>query len=198
MPIHPFACSCGKKWDALTLRVSQPIDPTCPACGKAGERDGFGVPLVKSDTAFFRGAEYGGGQFAGDPLVRDDYLKPAAEAGVSTNGKVYMHGLARYPGDPEAWVADTVEAKRVLERRGWGCESLGVKARQPDQEPTPVPVGEDMVDDELRKRVAAGRIDPGDAEKKRADVREEITPPWKRKHLKDRPVKRNPKKKARA
>jgi hypothetical protein len=46
----------------------------------------------------------------------------AAAAGVDTNGKRYLSGLARYPNDPEAWVSDLSDVGRVVRERGWNCE----------------------------------------------------------------------------
>lgn len=176
MPLHPFACQCGNRYEVLTTRIKADPDPTCPACGQAGVR-GIGLPTVQSDTTFFRGAKYGGEQF--DDYTRNAYTKPAEAAGVSTNGKVYQHGLARFPGDPMAWIDNKGDARRIIESRGWGSEDLGITARN-DYEPKRKAIDERLVTEELHNRVAAGMIDPGDAEKKRDEVRDHITPDWKK------------------
>ncbi len=192
MPIHPHECATCGAFDVVTFSVRQAIDPKCPGCGKAGERR-FGIPHVRTNTTFLAGAKFGGEQFD-DPVVRDDYLRPAREAGVSTNGKIYVHGLAEYVGDPRAWIDDKDDVKKIVEQKGWGCDALGVKPRI-DGPPERQAIGEDLVDGHLDQMVKAGQLDPHDKEKVRDDVREKITPDWKRKDLKDRPVKRNPKKK---
>jgi hypothetical protein len=46
----------------------------------------------------------------------------AEAAGVDTNGRRYISGLARFPNDPEAWVSDLSDVRRVCEQRGYGCE----------------------------------------------------------------------------
>lgn len=158
----------------VTFRVKTEPDPTCPACGGVAERR-YGVPLVKSDTTFYRGVKYGGGQFR--DADRHVYTLPAQAAGVSTNGKHYQHGLARFPGDPEAWVDNLGDVKRILEKRGWGSDELGVKSRD-DYEPVSKPIDERLVTAEVQHRVAAGEIDPNDVGKKREEVRDEITPHW--------------------
>ncbi len=196
MPVHPHYCpDCDADFDVVTVTVSAPVDPTCPGCRGQAERR-FGVPLVKSNTSYFRGAQYGAAQFAGsDPLVRESYLGAARRAGVSTNGKVYMHGLAEYPGDPRAWVDDVGDARRYIESRGWGSPDLGIKARN-DVEVPPIPIGEDLVDRALAERVEAGQIDPNEVEEHRNAVRHDITPPYKRHLLKETPVKKGRKPKS--
>lgn len=178
MPIHPHECvPCGHHFEVVTLRVSTVPDPACPKCGKAAERR-FGVPHLDTDTNFFAGAKLGGGQF--QPYTREAYTLPAKMQGVSINGAHYQHGLARYPGDPRAFVRDRGEMKKLLEERGWGSEDLGVKARN-DYEPKRVPIDERLVSEELDTRVKLGEIDPGDKEKARDQVRDDITPHWHKK-----------------
>lgn len=53
---------------------------------------------------------------------RENLLKKAKAAGVSISGKVYKTSLARYPGDPRAWVSDLSDVKRVVEERNIDCE----------------------------------------------------------------------------
>lgn len=175
MPIHLFECpQCKHGYEVLTLSMNAIPDPTCKTCGKPGERR-FGVPVAKTDA--LKGQVFGGDQFEGNEKVRKDHLKKARQAGVNVNGAFYMNGLARFPGDPEAWVGSRAEAKKKLEERGWGCEELGVKVRE--VEPLKqTGVAEDLVDTELSEMVAAGKLDKRDKKKVRAEVRERITPQY--------------------
>ncbi len=70
---------------------------------------------------------------------------------------VYLPAMARFPGDPEAFIQhDSArgKVKKTLESRGWGCEgSVKVKARQ--TEPKRVKLANDLAQEEiasLRKR----------------------------------------------
>ena len=171
MPIHPHHCvPCKRDFEVITLSLNAPIDPTCAKCGKAAERR-FGVPRAKTDA--FKGDIQGGNQFEGDEEARKTY------GAAKRKGLVYQHALARFQGDPEAWVRNKSEAKRLLEKRGWGSEELGVKAR--DREPeTPIPIADDIVDQELFRMVATGEVAPDKVETKRYEVAERLTPPWKK------------------
>jgi putative FmdB family regulatory protein len=179
MPIIPFECvACRVEFERITLRVSQDPDPTCPACGQPAERR-FGVPLLKTDTAWQVGARYGGEQFAGSsPEERDLYVGTAERAGVSVNGKVYLHGLARFAGDPEAWVSDLGDVDRVARRRGMGCEERGIKPRQ--AEPRAAGVADDVVHNEVAAMIDGGALDSREVTRDVVDaVRDRIDPKYK-------------------
>lgn len=119
-------------------------------------------PQINTDATFFHGWQNSGGrQFEGDtPMARMEYMEAAKRDGISTQGKVYQHGLARFPGDPEAWVGTRGEMKAVLEKRGWGCERLGVAARAATE--APVRVGE-LADDIVARHVERNLADVPEA-----------------------------------
>lgn len=74
-----------------------------------------------TDRSFMQGRYHqtGGGQFANLPAADvQEYMRKASEAGVNPTGKWYSGGLARYPGDPRAWVDGLGDVKRVAEERG--------------------------------------------------------------------------------
>lgn len=80
-------------------------------------------PMSNTDREFLQG-HCNGNQFDKGPLTETvaNRLKAAAEAGgQNVTGKVYLGGLARYPGDPEAWVSGRGDVKRVVESRNWKC-----------------------------------------------------------------------------
>lgn len=176
MPIYLAECvPCECSYEILTLSLKDEIDLTCPKCKKKGERR-FGVPLLKTNTTFMRGAKYGAEQFATElPHSKDVYLGTAKRAGVSTNGKVYQHGLARFPGDPQAWVSDLDEAKRIIRQRGLASPEMGIKGRE--VEPTEsVAVAEDLIDNEIIRRVESGTMNFRDAAKMREQVADDLAP----------------------
>jgi hypothetical protein len=82
-------------------------------------------PMSSSDREFLEGKVDNGHLFGGGPLAEDmgeRYKKVAEAGGQNVKGKVYIGGLARVPGDPEAWVSDRGDVKRVIEARGWKCQ----------------------------------------------------------------------------
>lgn len=80
------------------------------------------------------------------PALRPKYAALAKKAGVSISGKKYMGSLARFPGDPQAWVDSRGDAKKLIEQRGWGADGL-VKVKPKEAPPLPdkPPPAEDIV-----------------------------------------------------
>ena len=74
-------------------------------------------PQIKTEATFQAKAGLGGSQF--HPAVRGHYLRRAADAGVTTEGRVYEPRLAAFPGAPEAWISNQDEMKSLAERRGY-------------------------------------------------------------------------------
>lgn len=100
-------------------------------------------PRIKTEATFQAKAGLGGSQF--HPAVREHYLRRAAEAGVTTDGRIYEPRLAAFPGDPEAWISNQDELKAVAERKGYSVEGdVTVK-----QEFTPPPAATVMAPDIL-------------------------------------------------
>jgi hypothetical protein len=167
MPIHPMACDhCGHHYDSLTLSAAAVPDATCPRCRQLGRRDGFGVPAVKTQQ-FLPGTALEGGQFA-DPAMRRKY---AGTADVS--GKRYMASIARFPGDPRAWVSDMAEAKRVIEANGWACPTLGVRGKDPAPVAPPT-LAPDLVHEEIEGMALRGEIPETITKKKYRDLAEGV------------------------
>jgi hypothetical protein len=98
---------------------------------------------------------------------------------VDTLGRVYLRGMARYPGDPEAWVSSRGDVARLAASRGWGVSGM-VDVKRREVEPAPdVAVAADIVADYAQEligergmsvdeamayaaRVRGGREDTGD------------------------------------
>src|SRR5262249_44946887 len=77
----------------------------------------------------------------------------AKEAGVSTQGKVYLSSLAAYAGDPRAWVDSRGEAAKVCEERGWNMQIGGhskVKGETPEPS-APLVMAEDLVQEKVQE-----------------------------------------------
>lgn len=75
-------------------------------------------PGLLTDTTFMSDKWDGG---ITDLKTRVAYKKAAEQAGVHAEGRQYVSGLARYPGDPSAWVDGTAEIKAKCESRGWNA-----------------------------------------------------------------------------
>jgi len=79
-------------------------------------------PGGMTDSVFFSGMSTNGSQFGGGKLAEqmgDKLAKDLIARGGSPKGKVYIGGLAQYPGDPEAWVSDRSDIRRVCEERNY-------------------------------------------------------------------------------
>jgi hypothetical protein len=86
-------------------------------------------PALLTDAVFLEG-HCNGNQFTGQERAADKLRAVAEGHGQSVTGKVYVGGLARFPGDPEAWVSGRSDVERVLRQRGWGSEgAVNVSAR---------------------------------------------------------------------
>jgi hypothetical protein len=138
-------------------------------------------PMSNTDREFLEG-HCNGSQFSNEEWVGDLYHKQAREAGVDPKGKVYMAGLARFPGDPEAWVGGRGDVQRVCETRGWGCEgSVSVTPRERDTNQKRGAVAEDIVRREMAQALEA--VPPAerayvDTEDLREQIVEARKPHW--------------------
>jgi hypothetical protein len=135
-------------------------------------------PGIMTDSVFLEG-HCNGNQFEETPWVGDRYQREAAAAGVDVKGKVYMDGLAAYPGDPRAWVGGRGDVLRVAEERGYtvtGAVNVKGQSRQAEDD---VPVADDIVWDRVMDKVEA---DPSVALRPKEEVfhetREEMKPHW--------------------
>jgi hypothetical protein len=96
-------------------------------------------PQGVSDCTFMRDTA-NGRQFQGQEHIGNQYRAVAEEHGQNVTGKKYISGLARFPGDPEAWVEGRGDVQKLVESRGWGCEgTVNVKKRELLNPPEPGP-----------------------------------------------------------
>lgn len=148
------------------LAGSPGVTPGCP-------------PQVVTDATFMRGTA-NGAQFEKTPYIGDGYKKLAARHGVNVKGKKYFSSLARFPGDPEAWVDSRGDVARLIAKRGWKCDgSVKVNAIRNDQEPEQVGLADDIVQDEVAKVLAdhpePQKVNVGELAH---TIREKRTPHW--------------------
>jgi hypothetical protein len=134
-------------------------------------------PSSRSDREFWRGKW---NQFEKTPHVGDAYKKAAEAANVNVTGKRYLSGLARFPGDPEAWVSDRSDVQRVVQSRGWACEGIvNVKPVPLPEPPQEVGVAEHIIDRVVAEETAKNpALLEEDRQEVRHKVRKKIKPHW--------------------
>lgn len=144
-------------------------------------------PALRTDAAFLQGHS-NGNQFAGGGMqerIGNFYASRARKAGVSTQGKIYLGGLAAFPGDPKAWVADRGDVEKVLDERGWSAAgSVNRQKREPEREVdvrVKGGVAPDILDREVARAIAKEpEIAPTPRERRalREKIRQRIKPHW--------------------
>ena len=109
-------------------------------------------PRCMTDDVFFAGMPKLADQMT--PSQLQFYVARARSMGYNPGtNDVYHSGLARFPGDPEAFVSKAMGRgyiKKLCEQRGWACEgAVNVAARQPEKDALApencVPLAEDLV-----------------------------------------------------
>lgn len=132
-------------------------------------------PMSDSDREFLEGrggcySQFGDSKFGN--AVANHYAKVAKQHKVSTTGKVYISGLAEFPGDPRAWISDRGDVKRLCEEKGFGCEgAVKVKSRSREKEPEQVRLAPDIVDHLVTRKV---RNNPTLMKKGKQELREMV------------------------
>lgn len=107
-------------------------------------------------------------------------VQEAKASGIDISGKQYISGLADKRGhrDPEAWVSDTADVKRVAKKRNLTVQGL-VSHKGSETPPKQVPINprieRRLIAEEMKTRPGMSR------EKAKAAVREKYAPYWKRK-----------------
>lgn len=115
-------------------------------------------PRVMTDAVFFEG-----GKRPADEMT-PGYLKmclrnSAAHGFTPTSNHRYYASLARFPGDPQAWVNQSDGRgyiQKLCEQRGWACEgAVNLKAREPERDPveSAVPLAPDVIRANARRMI---------------------------------------------
>lgn len=110
------------------------------------------APHCVTDSTFMRG-HANGSEFEKTPHFGDHYKKVCEANGGSVKGKRYLSQLARYPGDPRAWVGGRGDVQKVCEQEGWACEgAVSVKKRELLNPPEPGPaLAADIVAEKVKE-----------------------------------------------
>ncbi len=133
-------------------------------------------PQCHTDNTLMNGGVENGRQFAKAEWAGDFYAKQAKKHGLkSTKGRIYMSRLAKFPGDPDAWIADKGDIQKLAEKRGMGINGYGLSIpMRNDVEPEPgIDIADDIVDREVTDILAANpEVAP--TKKEKLDLREKV------------------------
>lgn len=102
--------------------------------------------------------------------LRERYYEAARKAGVSTSGKVYVHGLANSPFDPNGWVSDLGEVVKKCQVQGKSCEGAATHVAPEPPPQIGVRLAEHLVQEKMQKVLATNP----DRAKDLAGLREEV------------------------
>lgn len=121
MPLYPYRCTgCGKEQEALQSLEERDAGVDAPSCCAPMELLVGNAHIGLCETTLARSAYHSRAQYdkpSDDRGALFDRL--ARAAGVSTTGKWYNPALARFLGDPEAWVSGMDDIKQRCIQRGW-------------------------------------------------------------------------------
>jgi hypothetical protein len=136
------------------------------------------TPALMTDAVFLEG-HHSGNQFVRTPEMGEYYKRTAEAEGQTTEGKVYLHGLAAYPGDPKAWVTGRGDAERVLKERGWGAEgAVTTRVSQVAEPDEKYKVSDDLVAQGVEKELEGVDAKDADVPALTEKVREKLSPNW--------------------
>lgn len=131
-------------------------------------------PRLMTDAVYFQNSRQVDAQFI-SPQQRDKAVAIARRHGYNPQRHdTYVSDIARFFGDPEAWVPQTGGRgyiKKICEQRGWECHgAVETKYREPDADPheTGVKLAPDLVNAGIKRMVAK---DPKLKHKSRAELR---------------------------
>lgn len=135
-------------------------------------------PRCMTDDVFFAGMRPWKATMT--PHQRRAVMRQAQRHGfVPPADAVYHSSLARYPGDPEAFVTKAMGRgyiQNLCERRGWACEgAVNIKGRAPEKDMLApencVPLADDIVRAKAREMI---RENPDVARLKPAEIKAKV------------------------
>lgn len=137
MPLYQYRCPRHGRFETFATMKECSHKQECPKCEALCDREFVPVEVI-SDTSLFTADRLDGSSRSGlkdDTYIGNKFRKMAKAAGVVTRGKQYMGGLARFPGDPQAWVGDRGDIKRIAEKENYSVD--GIVKRKVEAGPPP-------------------------------------------------------------
>lgn len=111
-------------------------------------------PGTKGTDRAFLEDRHNGKQFASDPAAGEKYRQIAKRHGMhSVAGKIYQPGIARFPGDPQAWVSSVSDLVNRCKALGKNCTGI-VDYNAPEMPPPP----SKPLDDKIAERLMTQTI----------------------------------------
>jgi hypothetical protein len=136
-------------------------------------------PMSNTDREFLHGVHENDDVFASKPGLYEHFKKIADSQGVDITGKRYVSGLARYPGDPRAFVSGRGDVERICREEGWNCRGAVNVTSEVRSAPVQVGVAEDIVQekvlDTLESHPEPEKVNLGELSHQ---VRQALTPHW--------------------
>lgn len=168
MPLYDCRCNtCGHESEYL-LAAAEP-NPPCEECGQRTERL-IGLPSVQTDSTFMAGVGTLRDQVGDQHVPMIAGL--AQHRGASITGdEMYCASLARFPGDPEAFITTRHEAKKILKKRNWNSEGAVTNKAVTNHSQKPPPRLAESIVDRFEQQYI--RENP-DLAKNRAELRHNI------------------------
>jgi len=181
MPNYCYGCEqCNETFETFAPMKDCAKKQPCPQCKSPCGRV-YLAPTVVSPCTQFTTELTGGRQFH-HPMHRKLYLDKARKAGVNVEGRVYYPELARFQGDPKAWVESSDDIKRVATENGFNVDGdVKVRAKR-DIPPLDGGIAEHIVETRVNEILEQN---PGMKRSKAVeDVVNRHAPPGKRRIIK--------------
>lgn len=134
-------------------------------------------PGVDTDDVFFSGIHHLGHQMGDDQALNYVNAHIKVTGKKPPEGAMYMPGLARFQGDPQAFVSRSdgrTYIKRLIESRGGKCSrTMDVTWNEPESDPFDncVPLADDIIESRARQMAAT---DPSINQMDRRELRQQI------------------------
>jgi hypothetical protein len=134
------------------------------------------APKARTDREFFAGIGTLEKQFDHDGKMHEGVVKLAMKHGYKPNNNdVYLSSLARFVGDPEAFVSPSGgrgQIQDTCEKRGWECHgTVNTKYREPEEAPKKKAMGNDIL---ARKVMEAHKANPDTKRMDQGELRHDI------------------------
>lgn len=153
---------------------------------QAGESDNLAAmvalrkgPVLSTDDTFFQGMGTLYDQFGSQQALNRTLAESKKRGFVPDKNAVYFPNLARFKGDPEAYVSRSqgrTYIRKLLERRGWESDgAVKVKGRGPEKDPYArencIPLADDAIQQYSAKMI---QKDPSLKRLSKREMREKV------------------------